>query len=124
MSNKTLQVMITAGAEDPHKARQGLEAALTAAAMGVEVHVFLTLRGAFWAEKRLKSDCYIPGCESIPALIVELIALGVNLETCSACAIHFTGSCETGPILIDGVKMGGLTTLTSRTIDGMPTITF
>ena len=27
---RKLQVLITAGAEDPHKARQGLEAALTA----------------------------------------------------------------------------------------------
>jgi len=116
--------MITAGAEDPHKARQGLEAALTAAAMGVEVHVFLTLRGAFWAEKRSLNDCYIPGCESIPELIEELVGLGINMETCSACAAHFTGSCETGPVLIDGVKMSGLATLTARTIEGMPTITF
>jgi predicted peroxiredoxin len=123
-SPKQLQVLITAGAEDPHRARQGLEAAMTAAVMGVEVTVFLTLRGAFWVERRKETSCMIPGCESIPALLIDLLAAGVKIECCASCALHFTGSCEIKKDLIDGVQLSGLAAMVARTVDGTPTITF
>lgn len=123
-STKRLQILITAGAEDPHRARQGLEAACVAAAMGVEVRVFLTLRGAFWAEKRQFEHCVVPGCDSIPDLMGTLHEMGVLLECCSSCALQFGGTCETNDRLIDGVEMSGLASMVAVTADGTPTITF
>ncbi len=121
---KELQVIITAGSEDPHRARQGLEAAMAAVALGADVHVFLTLRGAFWAELKHKSGCLIPGCESIPALLKDLVDSGATIECCASCAQHFTGSCDIQQDLIPGVQLSGLAVLVSRSIAGMPSITF
>lgn len=121
----TLQVLIMSGAEDPHRARQGLEAALTAAAMGVAVTVFLTVRGAFWAEERRSDACVVPGCESIVRLIRELIEMEVSVECCSSCALHFTTSCDAAnSTLVDGIVVGGLASVVKRTVSGTPTITF
>ncbi len=120
-----LQVLITAGAEDPHRARQGLETALAATAMGAEVSVFLTVRGAFWAEQREHDTCVIPGCKSILELIHELIEAGVLVECCSSCARHFTQACTAGDeALIRGIVVGGLASMLARTLAGTPTITF
>jgi predicted peroxiredoxin len=123
-ASKQLQVLITAGAEDPHRARQGLEAALAAVALGVQVTVFLTLRGAFWAELRRHKDCVIPGCESIPALLADLVSAGAMLECCASCAQHFTGSCGLDRDLLPGIQLSGLTVMVARTVEGVPTITF
>lgn len=121
----TLQVLVMSGAEDPHRARQGLEAALAAAAMGVEVTVFLTVRGAFWAEERQGDACVVPGCESIVRLIRELIEADVRVECCSSCARHFTTSCDAAhSTLVEGILVGGLASMVKRAVSGSPTITF
>ena len=121
----SLQVLITAGAEDPHKARQGLEVALAAAAMGAKVSVFLTLRGAFWAERRLHQSCVVPGCESIPALIQELVEMDVAIECCSSCALQFTKTCDAnGPEMLAGIVVSGLAAMVARTLNGTPSLTF
>ena len=85
-TSNRLQVIVTSGGEDPHRARMGLELALTAATMDAEVHVFLTLRAAQWAEARRPGTCTMPGCETIPALLGDLLEAGVAVECCSACA--------------------------------------
>lgn len=120
----TLQVLITAGAEDPHKARQGLEAALSACALGAEVTVFLTLRGAFWTRPHTHSDCVIPGCETIPGLLKMLIEEGATVACCPSCAIQFVGSCEIGHDVMEGVQMRGFTAMVAATISGTPTLSF
>jgi predicted peroxiredoxin len=121
---KKLQVLITAGAEDPHRTRQGLEAAYAAVALGVEVTVFLTLRGAFWVEERQHDTCVIPGCDSIPTLLKDLLAAGAVIECCSSCALQFAGSCDLKKDLVEGVRLSGLAAMVARTVDGTPTITF
>jgi predicted peroxiredoxin len=123
-ATKRLQILITAGAEDPHKARQGLEAALSAVALGVDVIVFMTLRGAFWVRPHLLGDCVVPGCESIPDLLKGLIEQGAKVVCCPACAVQFVGSCDVKHDLLAGVEMGGLTAMVAETASGTPTITF
>ncbi len=121
---KRLQVLITAGAEDPHKARQGLEAAITGLALGAEVVVFLTLRGAFWTRPHTHSDCVIPGCETIPDLLHDLIEQGATVACCPSCAIQFVGSCEIGHDVMDGIEMRGLAAMVAETLNGTVTLTF
>ena len=121
---RKLQVLITAGAEDPHTARQGLEAALSACALGAEVTVFLTLRGAFWVRPHTHADCVIPGCESIPDLLRDLLDAGAAVACCPSCAVQFVGSCEIGQDVMDGVELRGLTAMVADTVAGVPTLTF
>ncbi|MDJ0522204.1 MAG: DsrE family protein [Planctomycetota bacterium] len=123
-AKQRLQVLITAGAEDPHKARQGLETAMTACAMEVDVVVFLTLRGAFWARPHVHGNCVVPGCDTIPEILGQLIEMGATVLCCTACALQFVGSCEVDQDLIQGVKVGGLTQVVAETMAGTPTLTF
>jgi len=121
---RTLQILITTGAEDPHRARQGLEAALAALALGAQVSVFLTLRGAFWVRSHTHADCVIPGCEEIPNMLAGLIEAGASVSCCPACASHFAGSCDLGPEGLNGMEYRGLTAMVAETLSGTPTLTY
>lgn len=121
MSPSRLLVLVTAGARDPRRATMGLEAALAAAASGVETAVFLTLEATEWACLPRKRVCGEP----VYAALDQLLALGVRIVCCSACAIDRCGTpTESAQVVSAGIELAGLAVLVEQVASGVPSLSF
>lgn len=125
-----LQVVITAGPDDPAKAVFALDLAMASAVSGVQTAVFLTLDATEWACETPTHDT-----SQVVTMLGQLTNLGVPIACCSACAVHRCGepiaAAATQACSIpfaghtrDGVTIEGLTTLVERIASGIPTVTF
>lgn len=118
-----IQVIITAGPEDPEKVVLGLQTALTAASSGLETSVFFTLRATQWTCATVRD---VAGGERIAELIDAVHTCGGEIESCSACLDKYCAqSAQRGhENLRHGVRPGGLASLVRRASRGANTITF
>ncbi len=112
-----LQVIVPSGPESAERAVLGFAMALSAAASGDEVVVFLTMHGAAWAAPEHPTVRAVPGFQD-PAYYLELLAQsGVRLEACTSCVENFCDS-PRGPdgqrMIRDGMVHAGLSTAAIR----------
>ncbi len=126
MSDKSqgkLQIMIFSGVEDGHRATLAFATAVAAATSGIEVVIFLVMRGAVWGSKNTGNEVLVPGFNAIADYIDILQESAVPIEICSTCVDN---SCLL-PMGKDGLRAGivpaGLTSFAIRT-DEWQTLTF
>lgn len=122
-NSDSLQILIAVGPEDPHRALLGFACGAAAAASGIEVVVFLVMRGSAWASPSTWGQVNIPGFEGMKDYIDIIEESGGRIEACSTCV----GSSCPIPIqkseVAESVSMGGLTSVAIR-MTTTPTVVF
>lgn len=78
-----LAMVVVSGPTEVERVVFGFASALAATATGIDVRVFLTDEGAFWAMLGTGSGEHVPDFPTIDELLGELCALGVDIEACS-----------------------------------------
>lgn len=108
-------VILASGPEDGGKrATLALAAACTAQAMALDTIVFLIGDGAHWAYAGHAEQVNAPGFPALADLMESFLDGGGQLLLCSAC--HAT--CAHGGVHRPEVRIRGLATLLSHTVDG------
>jgi len=82
----------------------GCASALAAKATGIDVRVFLTDEGAFWALLGTGRSEQVADFPTIDELLGELHALGVDLEACSESLAHQRASIHGPRRLRPGIR--------------------
>lgn len=85
MKDFDLQIIIAAGPLDLERATLGLSIAVSTAANGDAVVVFLTMQGAKWAAPEPLSSGSVLGFEPPIHYLNLLIEIGVRIEVCTSC---------------------------------------
>ncbi len=80
-----LQIVILAGPDRPERAVFGLAAGLAAAASGVNVHIVLSMHGAYWASPDAGTESSVAGFPAVSELFEQLRDAGATLEGCTSC---------------------------------------
>lgn len=78
-----LAMVVVSGPTEVERVVFGFASALAATATGIDVRVFLTDEGTFWAMLGTGSGEHVPDFPTIDELLGELCALGVGIEACS-----------------------------------------
>lgn len=123
-TEKELQIVMTAGAEDPATAVLALECALVSRGAGVSTFLFFTQRATQWTCKLAARRGL---SERVLKLLEEALASAVQVEACSACIEKFclAGGDETvETFLRPEIRPSGLAVLVSRSVRGVSTLTF
>ena len=108
-------VILASGPEDGGKrATLALAAACTAQAMGLDTIVFLLGDGAHWAYDGHAERVHTLGFPALSDLLELFVDAGGQLLLCSAC----DGACALPGVRRRDVRVSGLATLLSHTIDG------
>ncbi|MEZ6004131.1 MAG: DsrE family protein [Planctomycetota bacterium] len=124
MENKELQIVLTAGTDNPTMAILALETAMVSVASGVKTWLFFTQRATQWTCKAARERGYMP---RVLDLLDSGLLSGVNVEACSACIEKYClieGPETVQAFLRPDVEPSGLAVLVSRAVRGMPTLTF
>lgn len=132
-SSKRLQIIISAGPDDP-RATLGFATAAAAGACGLSVIVFLVMNGARWALKSIGNEPQQPGQQPVAELLETIQACDGTVEVCSNCLANACSGCSHTVCsatpdgarpseMRDGIRPGGLATIAVRMTE-MPTVTF
>jgi len=119
----TLQVIATAGFEDPDRVLLALNTTLAAASCGVKVVVFMAVRATQWMCTDVPHD---RKSKEVYEILDQLNELGVEVECCSACYDkHCLADGEPlhGP-LREGIRSSGLVAVVQRAMENVQTLCF
>ncbi len=103
---RPLVVKITAGAEAPERANQGLTVASLAVAAGSDVTVWLTGEAVFFAVVGAQPDLALPYATPADELVAAITS-GATIKVCSQCAARRE---LTDDLLVPGASIAGATT--------------
>ena len=121
--NTALQVIATAGFEDPDRVLLALNTSLAAASCGVRVVVFMAVRATQWMCTDVPHD---RKSREIYVVLGQLRSLGVDIECCAACYDKHClaeGDPLHGP-LREGVRTSGLVSVVQRAMENAQTLCF
>jgi len=122
----TLQIIITSGKDNIHKAVLGFASAASAAASGSKVLVYLTMNGAHWASETTGNDIELEGWQPIADYIDIILELDSCVKVCTTCAKYYCPAPvdkNDNKILRKGIEMEGLASMTLR-LEKVPSISF
>ncbi len=110
-----LQIMICSGVEDGHRATLAFAAAVAAVTSGIQVVIFLVMRGTVWGSKQTGNEVLVPGFNSIAEYIAILQESAVPIEVCSSCVENSCPLPVGKDSLREGLEISGLTSFVIRT---------
>jgi predicted peroxiredoxin len=110
MTARHLVIKLTAGKDDPERCGQALNVAAAAVASGVNVSLWLTGEGAWFALPDRANDVTLEHSPPLGDLLAGVIASG-TVTLCTQCAAR-RGITETD--LMDGVRISGAATFVAE----------
>lgn len=109
---RPLLVKLTAGADDPERANQGVTVAATAVAAGAEVSLWLAGESAWWGVPGRAEEFHLEHAASVADLIDAVAGAG-TVTVCSQCALR-RGIVEAD--LRPGVRIAGAATFVEEAL--------
>lgn len=123
-NNCGLQIIIASGPEDMHRAILGFAMAVSAAVSGIQVIVFLAMRGTTWGTSNAAiRNQIVPGFKSVAEYMEILKENGGEVHMCSTCSELSCPMPVSKQNQLPGLELAGFTEVAIRAT-GVPTITF